>query len=805
MNLYIDISNYVSSKAHTGIQRVVREILFRLLKTGELFDLKIIFFNSDVQKFVVLSSEDVLGFLNDVKSYEFKNISNLVDISDMLSGDVFFDMDGVWNNSLKRCFLYKRLKEQNVTIFNFIYDLVPILLPQYSHENTTRNFVTFLHAVYQYSDLVFFDSRSAEKDFLEIKDKINNHRDISTRVVKLGSDVFTKTEKNFITLKTKQFNKSKYILFVGTLEPRKNQRLMLDVFEKLILEYSDINLIFVGKAGWNNDQLIHRIQNHKLLEKSLFWLNDVNDYDLVSLYRNAYLCVYLSAYEGFGLPIAESLSHGSITITSKNSSMYEVGKNFADYLVYNSFNELYELADLYLSDLEIYKQKKNYIKNFYVPYSWGLTYFSVINVLNNYSQYTPIITPTSLQFVFISIDKKNLQGTIQAIDKLMDFVDSYVIVTREDMFEEMNAIQTSNVKHIINENLILGEYAKDFSKRDHQSKNWLLRASLLNLDILHDQFIMLDDDNRPLRKIDIEHFISDGKYNAYYFYDLLEWNSFHSDYDYGQHNMKALLDKDGFELLSYSSHRPQIINKKILNEVVIYYFDIGLIMPIDEWSIYFNYAVSKYPFLFNKLIFDTLNWPGNPSDWPLKYYPKEYNFENYYSSLYDTGLFKSDHHLEYCEKISLKEKQYAPYFNNTCLYEDNRDLLAQFNMTHGVLKFKLKVGEIILSGLPYYIEATQGSWLKISLNYKSLNLNNHKLELFYWICGKKGAKNNIEIQDAFFESAVDFGISCENLQEGDYDLLIDVLFDDEALYGLDSPYLLKLKVKNKGALPDFVG
>jgi hypothetical protein len=88
--------------------------------------------------------------------------------------------------------------------------------------------------------------------------------------------------------------------------------------------------------------------------------------------------------------------------------MYEVGKNFADYINYNSQNELYEILDLYLDNKEIYNAKKEFIKNKYYPYSWDLTYHSIIDVFNNINRDIKIIQPKELQFVFISIDFENM-------------------------------------------------------------------------------------------------------------------------------------------------------------------------------------------------------------------------------------------------------------------------------------------------------------------------------------------------------------------------------------------------------------
>ncbi|WKT00464.1 glycosyltransferase family 4 protein [Gallibacterium salpingitidis] len=777
---YIDITNYINTRAHTGIQRVVREFLFRIIRNKD-DSYRIIYYNSDIKKFYLMSREEVYEFLQNIKYYKFSyNIDEFISLDDFKKGDIFFDIDGVWNNGLKRFFLYKKLKKNNVFICNFLYDFVPILMPKYSHIDTVRNFTMYIYSIYQFSDMVFFDSRSAEKDFYDIKEKIGNKRKISTRVIKLGGDLLLSSTD----VKNKLFS-TKYILFVGTLEPRKEQELVLDAFEVLYEKYADINLIFIGKKGWNNDKLIHRLENHILLNKRIFWLKDINDEQLSEFYRNAFLSIYLSKYEGFGLPILESLSYGNITITSNNSSMYEVGKNFADYIKFNSVNEIAELIDLYLSNPNLYSEKKKFIKKYFKPYSWDMTYDSILNIFNNIDKYkiNNKKHQNKLQFVFISICMGKLSNTIKTLDTFVNFVKEYIIITSDNYINECKEIISENKIVVIDEKNILQDKYDYFIGADHQTKNWLLRSSLVNLDILDEQFIMLDDDNRPLKDIAIEHFIDDGKYNVYFYFDLLDWANYMTDYDFGQHYVKNVLDQDGYELLSYSSHKPQIIDKRIFREVVEKYLDIGLENPIDEWSIYFNYAISNYPKLFNKIKYDTLNWPGHPSNWQQKYFPSEYNFENYYENNFEGNLE---------EKIKNKKDIENLYINNIFIEKECHKFYKDMNMVYGVLSFKEFNSEVFLFNFPYFIVSNRGSWSKLILNYKTINCQTKDVKILYYIDNKKGAETQLPITEYYEDEIVEFGISSESLQVGIYNLFIHCAIDNK----IDkyNKYLVKLIV-----------
>jgi hypothetical protein len=453
---------------------------------------------------------------------------------------------------------------------------------------------------------------------------------------------------------------------------------MLLSFDVLSKKYPDLNLIFIGRQGWNVECFIKKLTEHPLLNKKIFWLNNIDDDTLGHFYKNAFIVTYLSKYEGYGLPIAESLLLSNITITSKNSSMYEVGRDFPDYIEYNSQNELVDIISLYVENNSLYQAKKDYIKKSYKTVSWDCFYQSIRNVLTNfeYSLEFRCKHNETLQFVFISIDFNNLQSTIHSIDKYINFVKEYIIITSPDLVDEFKKINSIYKLKIIDENSLLNDHKIGFSQRDHQNKNWLLRTSLLNLENLDEEFIMLDDDNQPLKELKIDYFInSNGQYNCYYFYNLLDWNLENTDYDRGQKNTKNVLSDKNYELFSYSSHAPQIINKTLFKKAIEEFHDIGLALSIDEWSIYFNYSVSLYPYVFNKKIYQTLNWPDNPFYWEVKYTSEEISFENYYKEVYESDFFTDNMTLE--DKKKIKNKQIKPFEVSRANFTENKKLLCK--------------------------------------------------------------------------------------------------------------------------------
>ncbi len=373
MILYIDITEFVSSRLQTGIQRVIKEFIQRAI--FDSYKLKILYFSQKANSFVILDNTEVVTFLQNITKYKF-TIKKKIDLfSDSKEQKFFFDLDSVWNSSQQRKDLYLKLKNNNFQIITFIYDLIPIQFPNIMRENSKNNFPAFLHAVEIYSDLVFFDSVSTKQDFI----KYVNTKNISMHVVYLGSD-FLQT-KNTPQVISPEILQKKYILFVGTIEPRKKHALVLDAFEEIQQKYEDIHLVFIGKIGWKVEVFSSYLNSHPLKNKYLHHYTNIDDNLLDLFYKNAFIVTYISDYEGYGLPIAESLQYSNITITSKNSSLEEVGLKYADYIDRNTKQELVKKLSLYIQNRDIYTKRRAYIKEKYIPLTWDKFYANVITAI----------------------------------------------------------------------------------------------------------------------------------------------------------------------------------------------------------------------------------------------------------------------------------------------------------------------------------------------------------------------------------------------------------------------------------------
>lgn len=118
----------------------------------------------------------------------------------------------------------------------------------------------------------------------------------------------------------------RYILFVSTIEPRKNLGVLLDAYDRVRAANPEVALVVVGKVGWKSESLVPRLGRPGVIH-----LDYLDPARLGSVYRDATAFVMPSIYEGFGFPLLEAMTHGVPSIAANSSSLPEIGGDAALY------------------------------------------------------------------------------------------------------------------------------------------------------------------------------------------------------------------------------------------------------------------------------------------------------------------------------------------------------------------------------------------------------------------------------------------------------------------------------------------
>ncbi len=219
----------------------------------------------------------------------------------------------------------KRIKK-----FLTVYDLIPVLYPQFFQSSTTQEFQDTLDSLDEDS-FVLTISHSTKMDLCHHLKKLEPSRVFVTHLA--ASPMFYPcADAMEIAAVKKKYQippRSSYLLSLSTLEPRKNIDQIIRSFVRLIQEQGikDLRLVLVGPMGWNYDKIFETLESCNSLKDSIILTGYVADEDLAALYSGALAFVYPSFYEGFGLPPLEAMQCGVPVITSNTSSFPEIIKD----------------------------------------------------------------------------------------------------------------------------------------------------------------------------------------------------------------------------------------------------------------------------------------------------------------------------------------------------------------------------------------------------------------------------------------------------------------------------------------------
>jgi glycosyltransferase involved in cell wall biosynthesis len=147
-----------------------------------------------------------------------------------------------------------------------------------------------------------------------------------------------------------------FALFVGTVESRKNHLLALRGWQRLIERHGAQavpDLVCVGRLGWHADEfLAEYLATNGLDGKVSVLSTSVPDAELARFYAHAEFTVYPSRYEGWGLPVSESLAFGKVAVVADNSSLPEAGGDLADYFASGDLDAFVDVVERRALDAE---------------------------------------------------------------------------------------------------------------------------------------------------------------------------------------------------------------------------------------------------------------------------------------------------------------------------------------------------------------------------------------------------------------------------------------------------------------------
>ena len=238
-------------------------------------------------------------------------------------------------------------KVHGCEVVSFVHDILSLSMPAnavHGAKHKIAKFVVWLKFVAENSSLLLCNSAFTESDLLRY---LSEHGiSARTAVVRFPHEFRVSSDQSStIRSEVKTLAGSKYVLCVGRIEARKNVIGLL----KAWIQAREVPgakakvLIIAGKPGAMAGEVFEFLQRTQNASGTVQVIDSPNDRELEMLYRNCQFTVFPSLFEGWGLPIGESLWFGKPVICADNSSMPEVGGEFATYFTHEDSNSLTEV------------------------------------------------------------------------------------------------------------------------------------------------------------------------------------------------------------------------------------------------------------------------------------------------------------------------------------------------------------------------------------------------------------------------------------------------------------------------------
>jgi len=196
-----------------------------------------------------------------------------------------------------------------VPVVMTIHDISPVFLPHFHNMRRIVFFRDVLPFYLKRVDAVLASSESTKADLI----KYYSIPEEKIQVVHLALPLKISSEKK----------KEPFILYVGTLEPRKNVEGLVRAYAILKSQGFRQKLVIAGRKGWKYENIFRLIEQHNL-QNDVIYRGYVSEEEKEELYKKAELFVWPSFYEGFGLPVLEAMARGTPVVTSRSSSLPEV-------------------------------------------------------------------------------------------------------------------------------------------------------------------------------------------------------------------------------------------------------------------------------------------------------------------------------------------------------------------------------------------------------------------------------------------------------------------------------------------------
>lgn len=282
------------------------------------------------------------------------------------ASDIFISVGLDWDHSNYE-YLYWAKKARGFSFVGIFYDAIPIQFPHHVRSDFfPALFFRHYYFLNHLADCVVCISDYSQEQFRVVATACGISKVPNLKTIYLGEKI----------LETRALARSlpeKFVLYVSTIESRKNHITLLRSWKKALIENRDLpDLVFVGMWGWGVDDLREFLTENPDVANRVHILSDVTDDELATIYRLAYLSVFPSYVEGWGLGASESLAYGTPCLISDTAALIEATRGIMPKIPAADEAAWLDAIEFYCNDGLVYQKLKDRITSDFFCKSWGL-------------------------------------------------------------------------------------------------------------------------------------------------------------------------------------------------------------------------------------------------------------------------------------------------------------------------------------------------------------------------------------------------------------------------------------------------
>ncbi len=309
-------------------------------------------------------------------------------------GDTLVPLGATWGHPRHLSCVADLKQRFPVSYLPLLYDLSPIFAAQYCPSDRRESFERWLIGALDLADS-WICASSSTADSLNLAARLFGSRQPRSQVVRLDGALTAARRADADdkhVLARLNLADADYVLLVSTIEPRKNHVAAFDVWRSFLdgfLAVPPPKLVCAGKLGWMYDGVFRSLECSPSLADHIMMIHSADDATLDALYRNCVCTLYPSRYEGWGLPVTESLCHGKVPVCSDATSLPEAGQEFAIYFDPEKEGALHAALSRVLFDVPFRESREALIRTGFQPRPWRVIKNEIIKIAGSRQEHYP--------------------------------------------------------------------------------------------------------------------------------------------------------------------------------------------------------------------------------------------------------------------------------------------------------------------------------------------------------------------------------------------------------------------------------